>query len=220
MKTILCFGDSNTWGWDADNIDRETGLAGRFPWNVRWPGVMREILGGEYMVIEDALNGRTTAFNDPLFPKRSGLETLPTALECHAPVDLLILMLGGNDTKRMYNMSPGEITFGLDLLIQSASVRYAGGPPPRLLVICPPAMSEGVASGKFGFVFGDKAAQKSRELIPLYKEAARTRKCHCLDANECGATIGTTDYVHMTSSGHTLLGEAAAMTVKAIFGQG
>ena len=217
MKTILCFGDSNTWGWDADNIDKQTGLANRFSFKERWPGIMQGILGSDFRVIEDALNGRTTSFDDPLLPHRNGLTALPLSLECHTPIDLLILMLGGNDTKIVYNASAGLITDAMDLLIQAASVRYAGGIPPKILLLCPPVMENGVATAIYGYEFGPEASKKSIELVPLYKALAKKRGCFVLDVNETGAKIGDTDYVHMKVKDHEMLGKAVAGKVKEIF---
>ena len=33
MKTVVCFGDSNTWGFDPETKER-------FPLDVRWTGVL------------------------------------------------------------------------------------------------------------------------------------------------------------------------------------
>jgi len=86
-KTIVCFGDSNTWGFDPASGER-------FPADVRWPGVLRAQLGGGYQVIEEGLNGRTTTVDDPLQPHRNGLTYLPPCLESHKPLDLVTIMLG------------------------------------------------------------------------------------------------------------------------------
>ena len=72
MKHILCFGDSNTWGYDFTTYDPGIGSGQRMPFNVRWPGIVQNLLGGEYRVIEDALNARTNMVEDPYFPHRHG----------------------------------------------------------------------------------------------------------------------------------------------------
>ena len=91
MKQILCYGDSNTWGADPADDSR------RFEWPVRWPGVLQRELGEGYHVVEDGLGGRTTVYDGKLSPNRSGIEFLAPALETHAPLDLVILMLATND---------------------------------------------------------------------------------------------------------------------------
>ena len=59
MKTVLCYGDSNTYGYNPVN-----GL--RYPQDVRWPGKLQSLLGNGYQIIEEGCNGRTTVFDDPL----------------------------------------------------------------------------------------------------------------------------------------------------------
>jgi lysophospholipase L1-like esterase len=99
VKTILYYGDSNTWGSDP-----ETGE--RFPAGVRWPGVLRMKLCGDYRVIEDGLLGRTTVWNDPIEgDHKNGRTYLRPCLESHSPVDLATLMLGTNDLKTRFGSS-------------------------------------------------------------------------------------------------------------------
>ena len=90
MAVILCFGDSLTFGFDP-------ATGGRFAPPDRWPEVMASELGPEHTVITEALPGRTTVFDSPYAQARSGKELLAPILESHAPVDLVILMLGTND---------------------------------------------------------------------------------------------------------------------------
>lgn len=59
MKSILCFGDSNTWGWNPGN-------ASRYSLDQRWPGLLMKELGPDYYVIEEGLSGRTTVCDDPV----------------------------------------------------------------------------------------------------------------------------------------------------------
>ncbi len=90
MKTIVCFGDSNTWGFapiSKARYDRDT----------RWPGVLRNALGGGYLVIEEGQNGRTTVWDDPIEANKNGATYLLPCLESHKPLDLLIIKLGTND---------------------------------------------------------------------------------------------------------------------------
>jgi lysophospholipase L1-like esterase len=76
VKTILCFGDSNTWGCiplTGARPPRRHGPA------QRWPGVLRRELGDGFWIVEEGLNGRTTVWDDPLEPFRSGKELLAPA---------------------------------------------------------------------------------------------------------------------------------------------
>lgn len=110
MKQILCFGDSNTWGLIPKTNKR-------YEWGVRWTSLLNESLNdkkeGGYRVIEEGLCGRTTVFDDPLRDGRNGVKILPTILETHNPVDIVIIMLGTNDCKTVYNASAEFIGQGV-----------------------------------------------------------------------------------------------------------
>lgn len=92
MKHILCYGDSNTWGYIP-------GTKERYPDHVRWTGVVQQKLGSGYRIFEDGLNGRTTVFDDPYSPCRNGQKSLDYSLLENAPLDLVVLSLGSNDLK-------------------------------------------------------------------------------------------------------------------------
>ena len=93
MKTVLCYGNSLTWGYVPDG-------SGRHALKDRWPEVLQTELGNGVHVVTDGLNGRTTAFDDHLSGfERNGAKTLTTVLGAHFPLDLVIIMLGSNDMK-------------------------------------------------------------------------------------------------------------------------
>jgi lysophospholipase L1-like esterase len=107
MKTIVCYGDSNTWGQDGLTKTR-------YPMDVRWTGVLRNELGADYWVIEEGLCGRTTVWDDPIEGEwKNGLRYLMPCLESQAPIDLVVLMLGTNDLKNRYAVSAFDIANGL-----------------------------------------------------------------------------------------------------------
>ncbi|WP_216624798.1 GDSL-type esterase/lipase family protein [Paenibacillus foliorum] len=105
-KTIVCFGDSNTWGYDA-----ETDL--RFDEETRWTGLLASHLGSQYSVIEEGLSGRTSVCEDPLFEGLSGLSYLYPCLMSHSPLDLIVIMLGTNDTKDRFGLTSYNIAQGI-----------------------------------------------------------------------------------------------------------
>ena len=110
MKEILCFGDSNTHGYMP-------GLGTRYPIDQRWSGLLGKLLGDGYHVVEEGMDGRTTAFEDDLQPWRSALGYIGPCVKTHAPLDLIIIMLGTNDSKTRYGVSAEEIGFGMQELI-------------------------------------------------------------------------------------------------------
>ena len=60
-KTILCYGDSNTFGYVP------AGGGKWYPEDVRWTGVLQDDLGDAYRVIEEGCSGRTTDIDPPVF---------------------------------------------------------------------------------------------------------------------------------------------------------
>ena len=117
-KRIMIFGDSNTWGY----IPVESGTTTRYPADVRWPGVLQTALGSGYQVIDEGLSARTTDIPDPTLPHISGAGLdgsayLSASIASHHPLDLVVIMLGTNDVKKMFDRSPFRISVGMDKLI-------------------------------------------------------------------------------------------------------
>lgn len=108
---VLCYGDSNTWGYDPESD-------GRYDENKRWTGVLGSLLGEDYVIIEEGLNGRTTDVDYPDRIGRNGYSYLIPCLDSHYPLDYVVLNLGTNDTKAMFQRSPERIALGIERLIQ------------------------------------------------------------------------------------------------------
>ena len=208
MKTIVAFGDSNTWGYDPAKGER-------FTPDVRWTGVMRKALGADYAVIEEGLNGRTTVFDDPIEPGRRGITYLPPCLLSHAPLDLVIISLGCNDMKKRFSATPGDIAGGAERLIEAVSVSRANaeGKAPKVLLVAPPPTAE---LTDFAEMF-DGADEKSRTLGARYAALAKATGVAFLDA---GAVIHCSDLdgIHYEADQHEKLGEAMAEAVRAALG--
>ena len=131
MIEILCFGDSNTYGFTPD-------WKHRYGRDIRYPGVLQALLGDGYYVAEDGLVGRTAAFPDDNREGRSALETLPLSIESHGPVQYIILMLGTNDCKIDKTRSAEDVGAGMDKL-----VRLVIGMLPawtKILLVAPPPL--------------------------------------------------------------------------------
>lgn len=208
-RSILCYGDSNTWG---SNPADET----RYPPDVRWPGALRLSLGEGYHVVEEGLRGRTTTWNDPLaLFDRNGRTFLPVCLETHTPLDLVILLLGTNDLKQRWGLSPFDIAHGAQILVEliQASRTGPGGSAPRVLLICPPPLA--TLTGRFIHDF-EGGAEKSRRLAPFYQAVAEEYGCAFLDAGQV-VTTSDLDGVHWAAEEHLKLGQAAAEIVRGLF---
>ena len=169
MQTILCFGDSNTWGYDP--LD-----GSRYDFATRWPGALQKNLGSDnYRIIEEGLNGRTTAHNEIERPIRSGLEILPVLLEAHRPLDWVIIMLGTNDLKTHFNSSAEQIAANVGLLCDGVlHSEYLAEHRPQLLVCAPTSANE--ASPKLPEWFAG-ASGTARDLPELIEREALQSRC-------------------------------------------
>lgn len=214
-RRVLCFGDSNTWGF----VPISTPPSSRYARELRWPNVMGASLGPDVTVIEEALNGRTTDIADPAQPLLAGAGLdgaayLPAALASHLPLDAVVIMLGTNDTKAHFARAPARIATGAKRLLDivrtldgGVGSAYAN---PRVLLICPPPL------GTFSPWFAEMYAgglEKSRALPPLYEAVARAAGAAFLDAGSVIATDGV-DGVHLSADMQRRLGLAVAEAVR------
>jgi lysophospholipase L1-like esterase len=119
LKTVLCYWDSITWGFNPRD-------GSRFPFEQRWPGVLQARLGNNYRVIEEGLDGQTVATDSWVLPNRNGRAMLAPLLESHAPLDWVIILLGTNDCGPSYRRSAGEIAFGCATLLWTVQKSFAG----------------------------------------------------------------------------------------------
>lgn len=211
-KHIVCFGDSNTHGYCADPSDCADG-GDRFNEEERWPCLLQQLLGDGYHVLEEGLSGRTTCFDDPLHEGLSGLDSIYPCLMSHETVDLLIIMLGTNDTKERFACSAECIALGLARLVRKAqSTLCWGGKVPNILVIAPPAIGDEVYASPVGQTMGPHCAEKSRKLPGCYQTQCDLLGVSFLDADALGCEFNQVDFMHLTARGHrTLAAELARL---------
>ncbi len=208
LRTVLCFGDSNTWGF-------EPGSGRRYPRAVRWPGALAERAGPAWHVVEAGLNGRTTVFHDPL-GDLEGLRHLGPILDSAAPVDVVVLLLGTNDLKTRFAASAYEIAEGAGRLVDHvlASDAGPGDVAPDVVLVAPPPLASVEAWARrdpdayegFETAWRD-AATTSQAFARQYARVARLRGVRFLDA---GAHVRTSDVdgVHWSAEGHAALARA------------
>ncbi len=208
MKTALCYGDSNTWGYDPATRTR-------YPPHVRWTGVLATRLGAEFRVVEEGLNGRTTRRDDPIETGRNGLTYLRPCIESHQPLDVVVVMLGTNDLKSRFDLSASDIAQSAAALAEMAW-RFAHAPDgsqAKVLLVAPPAVS---TLTELDQMF-DGAREKSRQFSRYYRLAAGWYDLPFFDA---GAVIGSSekDGIHFDPEEHRKLGEALADDVRRLAG--
>ncbi|MBX7147019.1 MAG: SGNH/GDSL hydrolase family protein [Alphaproteobacteria bacterium] len=212
IKNILCFGASQTWGWNPEN-------ATRYPFDKRWTGVLQNKLGANYHIIEEGLNGRTTVFDDPFQPGRNGSLILPVLLESHAPLDLVILFLGTNDLKPYIQNSTKDgakkAALGCIRLIRLIWASQCGpkGNKPDILLLSPPWIIE--PKGLMEMVFID-VVDESKELAKHYESVARNFNIHFMDLSQF-IKPSPIDGIHMDVHNNKILGEKLALTIQEIY---
>ncbi len=213
-KHIVCFGDSNTHGYCAQPADCADGGI-RFNEDERWTCLLQKQLGEDYLVIEEGLSGRTSAFSDPLHECMSGLDSIYSCLMSHEPVDLLVIMLGTNDTKERLGANAAVISIGMERLIMKAKTvpAWRDNSRPNILVICPPHIGEGLYDCPEGFPMGKGCPEKSRELAKFLAPAAERQGCAFLDA-EGLAEFNDYDHMHFTRKGHRQFADVLAPIVR------
>ncbi|MEU2159377.1 SGNH/GDSL hydrolase family protein [Streptomyces sp. NPDC019396] len=213
-KRVLCYGDSLTWGWVPVDPAQP---AYRYSWERRWTGVMAIELGEKYEVIEEGLSGRTTDLNDPYDSRLNGAAYFPTALATHLPLDLVVIMLGTNDTKFHFQRMPLDIALGMARLVGQVAV-CAGVVgtmyrPPAVLVVAPPPLGE-MRHSWFAELFKD-GRKKTVKLAHHYQMMAEFLRVFYTDAGSFVSTDGI-DGVHFTEENNASLGIALAATVRRI----
>ena len=202
MITVLCYGDSNTYGYNPVN-----GL--RYPKDVRWPGVLQKLLGDGYAVIEEGCNGRTTVFEDIEEPWKAGVGYLRPCLNTHKPIDFVIMMLGSNDLKKMFHASAQEIADGAEVLVKIIKqfTKEKQGFVPKVILVSPPEIGKDIATSEFARSFDEDAIIRSKKLPTLYEKIAKKYECIFFDAAKV-VEASEVDSLHLMPEAHKKLAEA------------
>ncbi len=209
FREILCYGDSNTWGW----VPNSNG-AKRYQPKKRWTGVLQNALIQDFEIIEEGLGGRTVASNDPRpeFPERNGLQSLKGILETHIPLDLFIVMLGTTDLKAMLNKTAKDISNDMNNLIKFVlNFRAVNGKKiNKILLIAPPIIIDSTSFTSKLFKGGTK---KSKELINEYKKIAIKNNIFYLNPNN-DIKVNLEEGIHLDDKNHKILGKIVAGFIK------
>ena len=209
-KHILCIGDSNTHGLCTDPSE-SADHGSRYNEEERWTCLLQKALGEEYLVIEEGLSGRTCVYDDPDMDSVNLLPILHALLNSHEPLDLVILMLGTNDSKVKFNTDAKKITKGMQILVEEAkSVPCWGKNGPKILIVAPVPIEEGVIYPDFN----EKSVETTKTLAREYAFLAVAERADFLDAGGCELT--SVDHVHLTKRGHRQLAERMEAAVREI----
>lgn len=214
-KRVLCYGDSNTWGYMPEG--QPDGFHMRYPEEVRWPGVLQQELGDDFFVIEEGLNGRTTSFDEHGFRCRNGVAYLEGCLQTHEPLDIVVVMLGTNDLKKTICGDAQASAESIAVLLDEIRAAHVGpkGTAPKVLLVSPPPFGPGILFSPFDADYdGFRTIEASMKLPELYREKAALFGAEFLDAAEYAKTGA--DGVHLTAEGHAALGQAVADKIRSM----
>jgi lysophospholipase L1-like esterase len=211
VKRILCFGDSNTRGFVPLSGGNEL-----FSSNIRWTGVLQNLLGDSYEIIEEGLDARRIADEDPRegFAGKNASNYITPCLESHKPLDLVILMLGTTDTKEMFNLTSQDIAAKMESLINLIRNTNCTNDsnPVNILLLAPPIVDEAV---EFASTLFKGATKKSKELVSLYEALAKKYNLQFLDSNNV-VKVSSEDGVHLNEQNHMKL--ATTISNKIVLG--
>lgn len=200
MKQILAFGDSNTWGMVPGKLDR-------YPWEVRWTGLLQQMpCCRNVRIVEEGLCGRTTVYHDPLRPDRRAVDVLPMLLESQSPLDAAILMLGTNDCKTIFCASAEDITQGIRRCIAAMCEQL---PARRILLLSPILLGEDVWLPEKDPDFSRASVRVCRQLKDSYARMAEKCGCAFMAASDY-ARPSSVDDEHLEPEGHAALARAIA----------
>ncbi|MDY5731339.1 MAG: GDSL-type esterase/lipase family protein [Eubacteriales bacterium] len=206
---IMCFGDSNTYGYNPEG--------GRF--ERRYPRELAKILGDKYYVVEEGLGGRAASCEDGLFADLCGHNRIAMLVRSHSPLDLLVINLGTNDYKERMSLSPRDIAIGVLQCVRRAreACFTDGFPTPKILLVAPAPINKGIYNCEFGESFGgERGIQKSIETPQWIKQTAEENNCYFLNAGDY-VSSSFVDGIHLEEKDHIALAKALAEKIQEIF---
>lgn len=205
-KKIVCFGDSNTWGYNPQ-------AGTRYPESVRWTGKLAEISG--YEIVEEGLNGRTSCFPDPTTPWANGSDYIEACVLSHAPFDALVIMLGTNDMKTFVCNNAHASAMGVMQVAEKAR-NAMKSPDTKTLIVCPVPFGDHATKIPGTMLqLNEDSIANSKRLHDYLEEMAKTQGFGYLNAASVAETSAE-DAVHLSPSGHEALAEAVFAKLKAL----
>lgn len=203
MTTILCYGDSLTWGALPNG--------GRYEKQHRWPEILNQLLGNDYNVINFGLPGRTTTWDDPFHNGKNGAKYVQSALEIFGPVDIAIIMLGTNDLKQHFNANAYNAAKGVEkIILKIREPNPHNFPTAKIIIIAPPDILS--PKGEAADIFNG-AEEKGRKLHHEYQKVASRQRC--LFLNAAGVIKPSeVDGVHLDIEANNMLAQALIPLIK------
>ncbi len=201
MKKILCYGDSNTYGFNPIDFSM-------FDENTRWTALLKKNLINDYEVIEEGMCDRTGFVNNPKGFLYSAQRHFPKFISKAQNIDILILAIGTNDLQTQYDISFSLIEKGLENLIEAAQDKAK-----EIILIPPVILSETIFNGYFKDQFDEISITKSKKVVKAYKKLAKIYNCYVFDINDF-VSVSNTDGLHYDENAHKLIAQKLTDFIK------
>ena len=194
MKKILCFGDSNTYGFNPKN-------GSRFNEKIRWAGQIKEKLKNKFEIIEQGQNNRCGFTKNKESIELSGGIAIEKYLKLRP--DIVILAIGINDLQKIYKNDEKTIYEGLKSLI--LKIKSYG--ISNIILLTPSILKENILNSFFNSLFDEVSIEKSKKLPDIYKKLSEELNVINIDLNKIAET-SETDGLHYDEEGHKKIAEA------------
>ena len=204
MKTILCYGDSNTFGFnpkDASRYDKDT----------RWTGILQSNLGEEYKVINEGANNRTGFTDNPQGDFFSAQKHYPELISKAETIDIIILAIGTNDLQFLYETNSDTFKQGLEKLITVSKAKTN-----NIIIIPPVKLGDNILKGFFKIQFDQTSITKSQTIGEIYKKLAQIHNCEIFDINEF-TLPAEIDGLHYSPKSHKMIADNLAKFILSKF---
>lgn len=196
MKKVLCFGDSNTYGFVPEKCTR-------YDKNTRWTGVLQALCGSDFSIIEGGCNNRTAFVDNPAGAEQTGYKILPEYFTKDY-LDIVVLAIGINDLQLFFRPTLEEFEQGIEKLIK---ITKDLSPNAKIILVCPSKLDlAGIKSGVFSFQFDEISVEKSYHLPQIYKKLAEKYACELVDLNEI-VKVSPLDGLHFSAESHKTIAE-------------
>ena len=195
MKKILCFGDSNTFGYNPHN-------GSRYNENSRWTGILKNLYRDKYEIIEAGCNNRSAFSNNPDGVQFTGYKVLPEYLKEF--YDTIIFAIGINDLQKFYNPTLEEFETGIENLIKKIRESL---PNCNIIILSPSHITENILSSNFRFMFNETSIEKSKQITPIYEKIANEYNCKFLNLNKI-VTPSEMDGLHYEVEEHKKIAQS------------
>lgn len=205
MIRIICYGDSNTFGFnpaDGKRLDKSS----------RWSGILGELLGEGYKVSEEGCNNRNAFFKNPDGRMQCGREYLKQCFDKHPEFDIFILALGTNDMQRFYNITPDIVTEGLNYFLSSINTV---SPNAKTILVSPLLLNKDILKSSFSMMFNEESIKRSIWVRELYKQFAKEKGLELFDMNKY-ATPSSIDGLHFEPEQHKIIAEEISSVIKSL----